>query len=327
MSGKIITGNRALVDWFPECSTTTSDLLDWTAPDRRTACNHEQGFIEVHEVPSGNLVGTATVEFVGKTEATATPVGWSWTEDVAVSSFTGLGNPEGSSAEFVPCPGDCLGVDKSYLPTGVDSWHGSVSLQPVAMPSGTVLESWGNWLVQFNDPRWANPIEIWTSGVVGRCDNAIGNRSPGCVYGNIWEIAWLSRSAAPEFADHVSQAQASGLPGAPYSDTYLTKLDDPALRQANGDKACPSSIPRPQGKSCDEYPFRSTYEGASTGGSDEARSFPGCEMPDPERTGPTGWSRCFILVGDNSSGGGQMSAFYSNERMLDGDPFQVGFVE
>jgi len=33
-----------------------------------------------------------------------------------------------------------------------------------------------------------------------------------------------------------------------------------------------------------------------------------------------------ILVGDNSSGGGQLSGSYSSERLLDGDPFVVGYL-
>jgi hypothetical protein len=34
------------------------------------------------------------------------------------------------------------------------------------------------------------------------------------------------------------------------------------LIEHNRDTACPESRPRPPGKSCDEYPFASTYQGA-----------------------------------------------------------------
>ncbi|WP_443072931.1 NucA/NucB deoxyribonuclease domain-containing protein [Streptomyces sp. NBC_01451] len=34
-----------------------------------------------------------------------------------------------------------------------------------------------------------------------------------------------------------------------------------------GRGCCPSSLPRPEGKQCDEYPFASTWEGAKTSGS------------------------------------------------------------
>lgn len=54
-----------------------------------------------------------------------------------------------------------------------------------------------------------------------------------------------------------------------------------------------------------------------------ARSLNWCRVPDPARTGSTGWSRCFIPASQNLSAGGILGGFYSNERMLDGDLFQV----
>lgn len=47
-----------------------------------------------------------------------------------------------------------------------------------------------------------------------------------------------------------------------------------------------------------------------------------------KRTGPTGWSRCFILLGQNRSAGGTTTtvAFYGNERMLARDPFEIGYL-
>ncbi|MET9658468.1 NucA/NucB deoxyribonuclease domain-containing protein [Streptomyces sp. NPDC006510] len=41
--------------------------------------------------------------------------------------------------------------------------------------------------------------------------------------------------------------------------------DRDRLAQPLTSKACPSSLPRPTGKSCDEYPFASTKEGGATG--------------------------------------------------------------
>ena len=50
------------------------------------------------------------------------------------------------------------------------------------------------------------------------------------------------------------------------------------------------------------------------------------EMPDPQRTGPSGWSRCFIPAGENSSSGGTTGAFYRQEWMLAHDPFEIGYL-
>ncbi|WP_436840480.1 NucA/NucB deoxyribonuclease domain-containing protein [Streptomyces flavofungini] len=38
--------------------------------------------------------------------------------------------------------------------------------------------------------------------------------------------------------------------------------DEQGKRKANQKKACPPSLPRPPGKSCGEYPFASTWQGA-----------------------------------------------------------------
>ncbi|WP_432877440.1 hypothetical protein ACQPYH_28725 [Kribbella sp. CA-245084] len=71
-----------------------------------------------------------------------------------------------------------------------------------------------------------------------------------------------------------------------------------------------------------------TYEGAATAvPTGIARSFPpGCQMPDPARTGSTGWSRCFIIDTENSAAGGIYVNFLKDQRMLDNDPFQIAFI-
>jgi hypothetical protein len=104
-------------------------------------------------------------------------------------------------------------------------------------------------------------------------------------------------------AIHIADAQASGLPGAYGTNQPLTRLTDPVLRDRNGDTACPRSIPRPPGKQCDEYPFRSTWEGAFTGG---------------------GRYSIRILDGDkNGRAGTALQTFYNNDRVIERDPFYV----
>lgn len=50
-------------------------------------------------------------------------------------------------------------------------------------------------------------------------------------------------------------------------------------------------------------------------------------MPDPPRSGPSGFSRCFINGQQNGSAGGTLVGFYKQQRMLGNDPFQVAFIE
>lgn len=129
----------------------------------------------------------------------------------------------------------------------------------------------------------------------------------------------------PSITSHISRAMVSGLPGRVGSGTYLTRLTDAALITKNRNTACPSSLTRPWGKSCDEFPFATTHQGAFTNGSTVARSFPSCGFSHPQRTGSTGYSVCWVLQAEQNRQGGLMSTFYGQNRYLDGDPFQIDF--
>lgn len=156
-----------------------------------------------------------------------------------------------------------------------------------------------------------------------RCDNATpGNAKAGCA---IWYVPGeltYARSALPTFTTHVMEAISSGLHGGSILDP-VHRTTDPNLNDLNGRTACASAPSLPL-LSCDEYPFRSTYEGAASGG--VARSFPNCVFLDPPATGPVGFSRCMISATENSSAGGILSGVYRNQRLLDEDPFFVDFT-
>lgn len=185
----------------------------------------------------------------------------------------------------------------------------------------------------FTNPSWLNAARVQFGSPYTRCDDVIGNRAPGCVFDEVPGVIGYSQSEFPEFTSHISRAQQSGLPGGYGSGTYLTYLTSETDRDRNGNRACPSSLTRPAGKSCDEYPFRSTHEGAATSPYDgqtahQARTFDGCAMPAAElgRTGPAGWSHCFINEGQNSLAGARLGTFYSDERLLEDDRFEVGYL-
>lgn len=74
-----------------------------------------------------------------------------------------------------------------------------------------------------------------------------------------------------ELAKHIEYAQTTkNLPGKHGTTRYLTRLTDKDKKKQNPSKACPATLERPEGKSCDEYPFATTWQGASTGGGDSA---------------------------------------------------------
>jgi hypothetical protein len=116
------------------------------------------------------------------------------------------------------------------------------------------------------------------------------------------------------------------------------RISSAPLNSSNGDKACPGTITRPKDETgvameCDECPMASTNQGAFTatgeGGvsiAGTARTFAGCQMPNPSFTGSNGWSRCFVHKVDNARAGNALQRFYRDERVLDSDRFRVGFA-
>ena len=149
-----------------------------------------------------------------------------------------------------------------------------------------------------------------------------------------WEIS--KSGLYPTVAYHIEAAQNSGLPGAYPAGNVLNRLQSSTQRRQNGTTACPDAPQwiRPASKSCDEYPMRSTYQGASTqvpkgtGRTFAPPNTPWCEM-DPAWnvptgvTGPTGWSSCMLPATDNTGAGRLRWSFYSSNRVVDNDPFRV----
>jgi hypothetical protein len=79
----------------------------------------------------------------------------------------------------------------------------------------------------------------------------------------------------------------------------LERLTDPELINQNYGTACPNYLPRPEGKSIDEYPFKSTYQGAYTLG------------------WLIGWSYKMIDEEENSLAGSEPGSFYALNRIID----------
>jgi plasmid stability protein len=98
-----------------------------------------------------------------------------------------------------------------------------------------------------------------------------------------------SQARAPGLASHILRAQGSGLPGGPFS-TPLTRAST-AVRGQNRRLAC-GDAPSVIGLSCDEYPFASSQQGLTAGGT--RRTFGDCTFNLPRATGPTGVSVCMI---------------------------------
>jgi hypothetical protein len=208
-----------------------------------------------------------------------------------------------------------------------------------------------NFFEVLGEARWATPVSLpgdWTYSVTSftyyfthpsstastprtielepvRCDLARPGASyVGCVYPAYRPTHVVESYLNPQYALHIHDAQASGLRGAPGGNP-LTRLTDPSLVSSNGWTACRDrdTYPRPTGFECDEYPYRSTYEGAFTGGG-SPRTHTWCQIPTVgSGSGPVGFSICMIPGSQNSSGGSVLGQFYRSERVIDGDQFYV----
>lgn len=237
---------------------------------------------------------------------------------------------EGLLSVFAP-PGIRTAASREYwrqLPPNLH-WEGKGKISLPSLTMGQVANDVvGRWQVVLEGANYGNPVTLEYTLAKSRCDNAYANRQAACILPEIPGLVTFNTATYPNFSWHVYNAQLSGLPGRYTTTTYLTRLKDDAKTRANGDKACPAAgLPRPIGYSCDEYPFRSTNQGAATTPTPgPARSQPGCQMPDPERTGAAGWSRCFIPTAENSGAGAALGNYYADDHMLQGDPFQVGYL-
>lgn len=185
--------------------------------------------------------------------------------------------------------------------------------------AGTLRTGASTMNLVFTSPLHSPSSSIIRRDLTVRCDRI--RTGAGCVHpGFAPSVGFSVSGAAADVAVHIYSAQQSGLPGR-YGSAPLNYLGNSTLSDQNGRTACPNDWTRPSGKTCDEYPFKSTYQGASTGGG-SGRTFSWCNVPLPTGvTGPTGFSSCMVPAGSNSSQGGTLGAFYTANRILDGDAF------
>jgi hypothetical protein len=172
------------------------------------------------------------------------------------------------------CVGKCKVVNKSFPAQAISKsvepygqFFMDTTINTAASKQRGTGRSVASWT--FTNSQWAAPSEPTKHSTVDvRCDNALPGapRQVGCV--NLQAVPVISYSLTgpwPEVADHIKDAQATGLPGKYGTTNFLTRLTDQKKIKENRNKACPSSLQRPPGKSCDEYAFASTWQGAKYG--------------------------------------------------------------
>ncbi|MEU0632776.1 hypothetical protein [Streptomyces sp. NPDC005989] len=142
-----------------------------------------------------------------------------------------------------------------------------------------------------------------------RCDSEkiTNGGKRGCVYPSVVPNFAISRTNHiwGEMARHVYTAERT-LKGRPGHAKPLHRTTS-AQATLNRRRSCPTSLHRPRGKQCDEYPYASVQEGGSNKGLGKK-----CNTIDPNAT-----QSCRMIDKDaNHKGGGQLSKFYNDNRII-----------
>jgi len=291
---------------------------------RTEICAVDDLLLNVINTNTGGVIGTMNFLQLSY-EYTSASIG-TWAFQIELRPYDQENAAVGSAAiGTVSCSGSCT-TARSTFPlqpvSPTENAEGEALFNTTVATPGTVGTASTTWTYWFENPTWtpptSTPVAV-TPPLVKRCDNATpGNSAVGCVVPDYEPVEIASLSVNPNYARHIRDAQASGLPGAYPNGTPLTRMTDQALSDRNGDTACPASYTRPSGFSCDEYPFRSTWQGAFTGGG-SGRTFSWCQIPQLPTgvTGSSGYSACMIPAGENSSGGGFLQGFYRSNRVIE----------
>jgi len=337
-AGRVASTNGGPVLYFPDVCQN-----DVSFQDRFTRCSGI--YFEdwaVLQMPGAVVIGTIKL---GKNEyQRVSPVSTRVERGMIVSwgEATGRGADAGSSllsnagCFYDPSVANytCQSAAEPATPsTGVGSFAISgFQTFRVTYDVNVPVSTFGRAIVGL-DPSPANPGWLSHLGYgqteVQECDFDVpGAQTAGCAF-YYSPATWVfNPTNAGRVAYHMNAAMQMGLPGSPASGRPLHRLIDVVAAENNRTIAC-RNLPSARLMSCDEYPFASTYEGAATstvylGWPATRVTQPNCSynLPIPA-TLAQGISVCRVPALQNSSQGGQASAFYLQNRYRDWDPFYV----
>jgi hypothetical protein len=236
-------------------------------------------------------------------------IGREFSEHVAIteSKVSGITIPAYMSL-VVSCGTQCHATSQWHPGTRVEKGaKGTISYQDSVRAGGVDIE-----LTQYKatfrliNGHHANPLK-WKSPLNFRCDDALNGQRAGCVFPAFIPIL-TSMAKLPGIAKNIRRIQNKGPGhyGRPGGGNPLHRLVDEAQQRRNNRIACAKKVtgPRPKGKSCDEYPFASTYEG-------------GHSLPRADR----GWA--WVPTNQQDRQGGLIRTFYYSNRVLNLDAFYV----
>ncbi|MGF0173220.1 NucA/NucB deoxyribonuclease domain-containing protein [Streptomyces sp. Marseille-Q5077] len=280
--------------------------------ERMRGCGIWRSEVFAVDVRTGRKVGGIKYLVVGYSFSARDSKTWAYQTRLMEVSRWGRAVNGTKASGSASCTGKCKVVEKNFPAQTISAsaepygqFFMNTTINTAAAKQRGTGRSIASW--RFSNSQWVAPSDATKlSTVEVRCDNALPGapRQVGCVnLRAVPEISYSLTGPWPEIADHIKDAQATGLPGKHGTTNYLTRLTDRSKIQQNRDKACPSSLERPPGKSCDEYPFASTWQGAKYSG------------------GP--FSRRMVNAQQNKKAGDALRGFYTYARVLEGDRFLV----
>ncbi|MGK5693281.1 NucA/NucB deoxyribonuclease domain-containing protein [Streptomyces sp. URMC 128] len=280
--------------------------------ERMRGCGIWRSGVEVEDVRTGRKIGGIKYIVIGYSFSARDSKTWAYQVRLLETKRWGRAVTGTTVSGSASCIGKCKVAKKSFPGQAISKsaepygqFFMDTTINTGASKQRGTGRSVASWT--FSNREWVAPSEpMKLSTVDVRCDNALPGapRQVGCV--NLAAVPVISYSQTgpwPEIAKHIKDAQATGLPGKYGTTNFLTRLTDRKKIKENREKACPSSLERPPGKSCDEYPFASTWQGAKYGNGK--------------------FSRRMVNAKQNTDAGKALKGFYTYSRVLEGDRFLV----
>ncbi len=228
-----------------------------------------------------------------------------FTEHIAISGVKTTGAASGVYMTLkVSCGSPCSATNLFPQGRTVASMSGDISYHD-NIGKGKAHSTKSNYVFGFTKSGYTPGGFSYSTPISYRCDQAFGP-SAGCVF-PAYTPYLTSLSSLPNIVKNIQKAQSGpGHYGKPGSGHPLHHITSTTQQRANYNAVCARSVvgPPPSGKSCDEYPFKTTREGGKT-------------LSAANRH--TAW----VPTAEQNSQGGKITAFFNANRVLNGDAFWV----
>lgn len=280
--------------------------------NRTGACYRKRVGFEIFNPQTQKVTGSGVLNFAYSSALDVRSRTWKEHTVVRLDSPLGTAAEGGKGSITIACPEQGSSSPCTFTPS-VNALLPAVEAtfsNSVTSPGTDITYRRPKPVLTLTANAASNPL-VWdvTDGTNVRCDSNPGGgmAANGCVYFNYAPSYVLRTDNADtdSVAWHVLWAQRNldGQWGWKGHGVALQRLIDPAIQTLNREKAC-GDAPSIPDKSCDEYPFASTYQGAHFVGTDYS-----CHM---------------LNATDNELEGSRYRRpWYNDNSLIDGDKFWV----